>query len=129
MNLARLIVLDIRLPRAVLGVLIGGILGLSGAVLQGLLRNPLAEPGLLGVSSGASLGAVIAIYYGVATVAPLAPPLFGLVGGLVTAGAALLLARGGRHARADPLGRGGVRPGRSGREPGAQPRAEPLRRL
>jgi iron complex transport system permease protein len=94
-SLARLIVLDVRLPRAVLGVLIGGILGLSGAVLQGLLRNPLAEPGLLGVSSGASLGAVIAIYYGVATVAPLAAPLFGLVGGLVTAGVALLLARGG----------------------------------
>ena len=94
-SLARLIVLDIRLPRAVLGVLIGGILGLSGAVLQGLLRNPLAEPGLLGVSSGASLGAVIAIYYGVATSAPLAAPLFGLVGALITAGMALLLARGG----------------------------------
>jgi iron complex transport system permease protein len=94
-GLARLIVLDIRLPRVVLGVLIGAVLGLSGAVLQGLLRNPLAEPGLLGVSSGASLGAVIAIYYGVASVAPLAAPLFGLVGGLITAGAALLLARGG----------------------------------
>jgi iron complex transport system permease protein len=94
-NLARLIVLDIRLPRVVLGVLIGAILGLSGAVLQGLLRNPLAEPGLLGVSSGASLGAVIAIYYGLATTVPLAAPLFGLVGGLVTAALALLLARGG----------------------------------
>jgi iron complex transport system permease protein len=94
-TLAGLIIIDIRLPRVVLGLLIGGILGLSGAVLQGLLRNPLAEPGLLGVSSGASLGAVIAIYYGVATAAPLAAPLFGLVGGLVTAGMALLLARGG----------------------------------
>jgi iron complex transport system permease protein len=94
-TLARLIVVDIRLPRVVLGALIGGILGLSGAVLQGLLRNPLAEPGLLGVSSGASLGAVIAIYYGVATAVPLAAPLFGLVGGLVTAAMALLMARGG----------------------------------
>lgn len=94
-SLAQLIVVDIRLPRLLLGVLIGAILGLSGAVLQGLLRNPLAEPGLLGVSSGASLGAVIAIYYGFAAAAPLAAPLFALVGGLITAGIAMTLARGG----------------------------------
>jgi iron complex transport system permease protein len=94
-NLAKLIILDVRLPRLVLGLLIGGILGLSGAVLQGLLRNPLAEPGLLGVSMGASLGAVIAIYYGFAATAPLASPLFGLVGGLLASGLALLLARRG----------------------------------
>jgi iron complex transport system permease protein len=94
-SLARLVILDVRLPRMLLGLLVGAILGLSGAVLQGLLRNPLAEPGLLGVSSGASLGAVIAIYYGVSAVTPLAAPLFGMAGGLVTAGAALLLARGG----------------------------------
>jgi iron complex transport system permease protein len=94
-SLAQLILLDVRLPRLVLGLLVGAILGLSGAVLQGLLRNPLAEPGLLGVSSGASLGAVIAIYYGIGALTPLAPPLFGLLGGFVTAGAALLLARGG----------------------------------
>jgi iron complex transport system permease protein len=95
LSLPQLIVLELRLPRTVLGVLIGGILGLSGAVLQGLLRNPLAEPGLLGVSSGASLGAVIAIYYGVAATTPLAGPLFGLIGGLITAGVALALARKG----------------------------------
>ena len=94
-SLARLIILDVRLPRLLLGLMVGAILGLSGAVLQGLLRNPLAEPGLLGVSSGASLGAVIAIYYGIGAVTPLAPPLFGLAGGFVTAGAALVLARGG----------------------------------
>jgi iron complex transport system permease protein len=94
-TLAQLIIVEIRLPRMVLGVLIGGVLGLSGAVLQGLLRNPLAEPGLLGVSTGASLGAVIAIYYGFAAATPLAAPVFGLVGGLITAGAALLLSRRG----------------------------------
>jgi iron complex transport system permease protein len=94
-DLAGLIVLDIRLPRLVLALLIGGILGLSGAVLQGLLRNPLAEPGLLGVSSGASLGAVIAIYYGFAHLTSLAAPAFALIGGAVTAGLALLLARSG----------------------------------
>jgi iron complex transport system permease protein len=94
-TLAGLIVSEIRLPRLILGILVGGILGLSGAVLQGLLRNPLAEPGLLGVSSGASLGAVIAIYYGFTAHFMLAAPLFGLVGGLVTAGLALALSRNG----------------------------------
>jgi iron complex transport system permease protein len=94
-TLTTLIVLDIRLPRMLLGVLIGGVLGLSGAALQGLLRNPLAEPGLLGVSAGASLGAVIAIYYGLASVTPLAAPALGLIGGLIAAGLALALARRG----------------------------------
>lgn len=94
-DLPGLIVIEVRLPRVLLAVMVGGILGLSGAVLQGLLRNPLAEPGLLGVSAGASLGAVIAIYYGFAASFTLATPLFGLAGGFVTAGLALLLARGG----------------------------------
>ena len=95
-SLPALIVMDIRLPRVLLGVMIGGVLGLSGAALQGLLRNPLAEPGLLGVSSGASLGAVIAIYYGFATTTTtLAAPVFALVGALLTAGIALLLSRRG----------------------------------
>ncbi|MBB5686489.1 FecCD family ABC transporter permease [Sphingobium boeckii] len=94
-DLASLIVTEIRLPRLILAILIGGILGLSGATLQGLLRNPLAEPGLLGVSAGASLGAVIAIYYGFAAAFTLATPLFGLAGGFITAGLALLLSRSG----------------------------------
>jgi len=55
------IVLNIRLPRVLLGLLTGAALGLSGAVMQALFRNPLAEPGLVGLSAGASLGAVIAI--------------------------------------------------------------------
>ena len=94
-GLAGLIVTEIRLPRVVLAVLVGGILGLSGAVLQGLLRNPLAEPGLLGVSAGASLGAVIAIYYGFSAGFVLASPLFALVGASIAAGAAFALSRGG----------------------------------
>lgn len=76
----RLVLLEIRLPRAVLGFLVGAALGLSGAVLQGYLRNPLAEPGLLGVSGGASLGAVIAIHSGAAAMFALALPLGGLLG-------------------------------------------------
>ena len=91
----RLILVEVRLPRLVLALLAGGILGLSGAVLQGLLRNPLAEPGLLGVSPGAALGAVIAIYYGFAQQFALATPLFALAGALVATGFALVLARGG----------------------------------
>lgn len=75
-----LVMREIRLPRAILGLLVGGALGLSGAVLQGYLRNPLAEPGLLGVSASASLGAVIAIYTGLSTVFPLALPLLALAG-------------------------------------------------
>ena len=54
----RIIVWELRLPRVVLGAVIGAGLGLAGAAMQGFLRNPLAEPGVLGVSSGASLGAV-----------------------------------------------------------------------
>lgn len=61
------IIAELRLPRAALGVLIGAILGLSGAVLQGWLRNPLADPGVLGVSSAGALGAVAAIVFGVAS--------------------------------------------------------------
>jgi iron complex transport system permease protein len=58
------IIVELRLPRAALAVLLGGSLGLSGAVLQGWLRNPLADPGVLGVSSAAALGAVAAIVLG-----------------------------------------------------------------
>ena len=57
------IVWEIRLPRVLLAILIGGSLGLSGAALQGLLRNPLAEPGVIGVSASAGLGAVMVLYW------------------------------------------------------------------
>jgi len=67
--LAQTVILDIRLPRTVLAVLAGGSLGLSGAVLQGLMRNPLADPGVIGVSATAALGAVLAFYFGLWSVA------------------------------------------------------------
>ncbi|HZZ32914.1 MAG TPA: iron ABC transporter permease [Phenylobacterium sp.] len=79
-SLAGVVVTELRLPRTVLAIIVGAALGLSGAVLQGLLRNPLAEPGLLGVTNGAALGAVIAIYFGLAHVFALATPVLGLVG-------------------------------------------------
>nr|WP_210309652.1 iron ABC transporter permease [Ochrobactrum sp. Marseille-Q0166] len=91
-----LVMREIRLPRALLALLIGASLGLSGAALQGYLRNPLAEPGLLGVSSSASLGAVIAIYTGLSQAFPLALPLLALVGAFVSVFLVKTLA--GQHA-------------------------------
>ncbi|MBO6824748.1 MAG: iron ABC transporter permease [Sneathiella sp.] len=95
----KLILMEIRLPRALLALFVGAILGLSGAVLQGLLRNPLAEPGLLGISSWASLGAVVALYTGFAGLFDLALPLSALAG----AGIAVLLLHSLAGRRADIL--------------------------
>ncbi|MBY8978276.1 iron ABC transporter permease [Rhodobacteraceae bacterium NNCM2] len=81
---ATLVMREIRLPRAILGVMIGASLGLSGAVLQGYLRNPLAEPGLISVSSAAALGAVLAIYTGLSVTFPLALPLMALAGAVIS---------------------------------------------
>ncbi len=78
---------EIRLPRALLAVAVGASLGLAGAAMQGFLRNPLAEPGLIGVSGSAALGAVIALQTGLAAAFSLALPLAALAG----AGAAVLL--------------------------------------
>jgi iron complex transport system permease protein len=87
-----LIMREIRLPRAVLAVLIGAALGLSGAAMQGYLRNPLAEPGLIGVSASAALGAVIALQTGVAAAHVLALPAAALAGAVVAVGLILWLA-------------------------------------
>jgi iron complex transport system permease protein len=94
-QLAAIIVTELRLPRAVLAVMVGAALGLSGAVLQGFTRNPLAEPGLLGVSTGAALGAVIAIYFGIAGDSSAVVPVFGLAGAMAAIAAAFALGRGG----------------------------------
>ncbi|MEO0958460.1 MAG: iron ABC transporter permease [Pseudomonadota bacterium] len=94
---ARVLVMqEIRLPRAILGLTIGASLGLSGAALQGYLRNPLAEPGLIGVSASAALGAVLAIYTGLSAAFPLALPLSAL--GAAVIAVLLLLALAGRGA-------------------------------
>lgn len=93
-DIARLIFWEIRLPRVLLGLMIGAVLGLSGAALQGLLRNPLAEPGLIGTSGGAALGAVVMFYFGLAASFPLALPLGGIAGALIALG--LLFGLAGR---------------------------------
>ncbi len=87
-----LILWEIRLPRAVLGALVGAALGLSGAALQGYLRNPLAEPSLIGVSGGAALGAVLAIQLGLSQLMALALPVGGLIGAAVAMLAVVALA-------------------------------------
>ncbi|HXE88069.1 MAG TPA: iron ABC transporter permease [Hyphomicrobiaceae bacterium] len=89
---ADLIFWEIRMPRAVLGALVGAALGLSGAALQGYLRNPLAEPSLVGVSGGAALGAVLAIHLGLSQTFALALPFGGLIGGAVAMLAVVALA-------------------------------------
>lgn len=90
-----LIILELRLPRTVLAALVGAALGLSGAAMQGYLRNPLADPGLFGVSAGASLGAVLALFFGLAAQAWLLPA-FALAGaGVAMALLALLVGRSG----------------------------------
>ncbi|WP_417588648.1 FecCD family ABC transporter permease [Pararhodobacter oceanensis] len=92
-----LVMRELRLPRAVLAALIGAGLGLSGAAMQGYLRNPLAEPGLLGVSGAAAVGAVLSLQSGLAATAALALPFAGLGGALVAVFLLALLAgpRGG----------------------------------
>ena len=91
-NARDLILWEIRVPRAVLGFLVGGALGLSGAVLQGYLRNPLAEPGLLGITGGAAFGAVVAIHTGLAASFAFALPVGGLLGAALATLTIFLLA-------------------------------------
>uniref|UniRef100_A0A9E7ZRK7 Iron ABC transporter permease n=1 Tax=Bosea sp. NBC_00436 TaxID=2969620 RepID=A0A9E7ZRK7_9HYPH len=94
-TLPALVLWELRLPRAMLGALVGFSLGLSGAALQGLLRNPLAEPGVIGVSSAAAFGAVLAFYSGLSASFALALPLGGIAGAiLATLLLFILLGRG-----------------------------------
>ena len=91
-----IIVREIRLPRTLLAVLIGGTFGLAGAALQGLLRNPLAEPSLFGAPQAASVGASFMIAYGFAGATSFAVPLAGILGALLSVGG--LVAIAGRRA-------------------------------
>lgn len=81
--IVRDILLQLRLPRTLLGLLVGAMLGAGGAAMQGYLRNPLAEPGVLGVSSMAALGAVVAIYWKLAAVHPIVLPVMAIIGALI----------------------------------------------
>ncbi|QDX25562.1 iron ABC transporter permease [Sphingomonas suaedae] len=91
---ATAILFELRLPRTLLSLAVGAMLGLAGAVLQGFLRNPLAEPAVLGTSSSASLGAVAALYFGLAAVHPAVLPLLAILSALLSL--VLLFALAGR---------------------------------
>ena len=78
-----IVVWEIRLPRALAAFVVGAALGASGAALQGLLRNPLAEPGVLGVTATSSLSATFALYYGFAATSPLLLPVYAIAGALL----------------------------------------------
>ena len=77
-----LVIWSIRVPRMVAAFLVGGALGMSGAALQGLLRNPLAEPGILGVSSVSVLFATLSLFFGWATLGPVILPGLAIIGAL-----------------------------------------------
>ncbi|MGE0749113.1 MAG: FecCD family ABC transporter permease [Variibacter sp.] len=95
-GIAGLIIWDIRLPRTVLALLIGATFGLSGAALQGLLRNPLAEPALFGAPQAAAAGASLMIAFGFASVTSFMVPVAGIAGALLSIGG--LIAIAGRRA-------------------------------
>ena len=95
-GIAGIIVRDIRLPRTLLAALIGATFGLSGAALQGLLRNPLAEPALFGAPQAAAAAAALVIAFGLAGATSFAVPLAGIAGTMLAIGS--LLAIAGRRA-------------------------------
>lgn len=90
--ITRIVFVELRVPRALLAIIIGAALGMSGAAMQSYLRNPLADPGTLGVSAMAALGAVLSIFFGLAGLHPWALPLSGIAGGILAMAALLLLA-------------------------------------
>ena len=100
----QLVIEQIRLPRIVVGALVGMALGVAGATMQGLFRNPMADPGIIGVSAGGAVGAVVAIATGMTGLFFLALPVFAFVGAM---GAAFLVygiaAVGGRFSMATLL--------------------------
>jgi iron complex transport system permease protein len=90
----RLILWQIRLPRTLLALIVGAGLGASGAALQGYLRNPLADPGIVGISASAGLGAVMALYFGLTALSFWVLPAAAMAGAGLAAAILMILARG-----------------------------------
>ncbi len=105
-SVSRAILIELRLPRAILGVLVGASLGLAGAAMQGYLRNALAEPGTLGISAMSALGAVLSIFFNIAGLHPWVLPICGVLGGM--SGMMVLFALSGRTASALTLVLSGI---------------------
>ena len=87
----------IRMPRTLVGVLVGAALGVAGAVMQGVFSNPLADPGIVGVSSGAATGAVLSIALGVSAQSMFYMPMFAFVGAICAVSITVFLAM--RHGK------------------------------
>ncbi|MBK1674038.1 iron ABC transporter [Ectothiorhodospira shaposhnikovii] len=111
----REVILNLRLPRVLVAITVGAALAVSGVALQGLFRNPLADPGLIGVSAGAALGAVSVIVLGTTVLAPLVMalgvftlPLAAFAGGLGTTWLVYRLASHGGHTSVATLLLGGI---------------------
>jgi len=83
---------EVRLPRTLIAIFAGASLGLCGAAMQGLLRNPLASPGLVGSAGGAALGAVTVLYFGAGAFHPQSVPVAGMLGALIATSVVYLLA-------------------------------------
>jgi iron complex transport system permease protein len=94
-ELSRTVILDFRLPRALVAMAVGAALACSGVLMQSFFRNPLASPGLLGVSSGGALGAVLAFAFGWASTSMWALPLASIAGAFLATLAVLAIAREG----------------------------------
>jgi iron complex transport system permease protein len=90
----RTVLVDVRLPRVLVAFLVGGALSVSGCTLQGLFRNPLADPSVLGVSSMAALGAVLTLFSGIAARVPWALPVAACTGALIATLAVAMLSQG-----------------------------------
>jgi iron complex transport system permease protein len=105
-SVSRAILVELRLPRAILGVLVGASLGLAGAAMQGYLRNALAEPGTLGISAMSALGAVLSIFFNIASLHPFVLPVCGVLGGM--SGMMILFVLSGRTASALTLVLSGI---------------------
>lgn len=89
------VILDIRLPRIVLGLLVGAALAASGVLMQAIFGNPLADAGVVGVSSGAALGAAASLTFGLATFGMWTTPAFAFIGGLVAVFSVYVISRSG----------------------------------
>lgn len=87
------VVWSIRLPRVLLGATVGAALGMAGAAFQGVFRNPLADPQLVGISGGAALGSVVAVLAAESVIGPIASPVGGILGAIAAAIAVYVLAR------------------------------------
>lgn len=98
----QLVVLELRLPRTVLGILVGMGLGLAGGLIQALTRNPLADPGILGVNAGASFAVVIGIgFFGVTSINGYI--WFAFLGALVATAGVYIIGSAGRNHSVDPI--------------------------